>query len=317
MKTQNVAALAADAAAGKLPRLYRLPFLSMPNSPFIKGWAHILAAAPKVGKTELLIALARWWTGEKILWFTEESVEVWGERLAERKHLQRLTHIDLGFAFGEPPEEIQDMIWATDANVIIVDTIRMFGVEDENNNAAVSRALTPYIKLCRDRGQTLILVHHTRKTEGTYGAAISGGHAYAGIVDVLIEVTRMPNGPENRRKVSSLGRIASAPDILYDWDEEAQDVRLLGAVRDLGKYPSLPIVLGVLDHNWQTGEEVRDKLVSPKLSKDTVRRCLLKLWEDKTIERDPADDKPRGTYYWRLKKHGMGPADEAQSETTP
>lgn len=304
MKTQNVAELAELAAAGKLPRLTRLPFLSMPNSPFIKGWAHILAAAPKVGKTELLIALSRWWTKEKILWFTEESEEVWGERLADRKHLQRLKHIDLAYSFGEPPEDIQDLIWTMDASVIIVDTIRMFGVEDENNNAGVARALTPYIKLCRSRGQTLILVHHTRKTEGTYGAAISGGHAYAGIVDVLIEVTRVTRGPEQRRLVSSLGRIASAPDILYDWDADAQDVTLLGAVKDLGKFPSLPVVLGVLDQNWQTSEDLREKLPSPKLGKETVRRCLTKLWEDGGIERTPDTDKPGTTYYWRQKKNG-------------
>ncbi len=304
MKTQNVAEVAEHAAAGKLPRLTRLPFLSLSNSPFIKGWAHILAAAPKVGKTELLIALTKRWTKEKILWFTEESMEVWGERLADRVHLQRLKHIDLAYSFGEPPEDIQDLIFGTDSSIIIVDTIRMFGVEDENNNAAVARALTPYIKLCRDRGQTLILVHHTRKTEGTYGAAISGGHAYAGIVDVLIEVSRTARGPEHRRIVSSLGRIASTPDILYDWDEDAKDVLLLGAVKDLGKFPSLPVVLGGLDHNWQTGEDIREKLPSPKLGKETVRRCLTKLWEDGGIERTPDTDKPGTTYYWRQKKHG-------------
>ncbi len=304
MKTQNVAELAELAAAGKLPRLTRLPFLSLTNSPFIKGWAHILAAAPKVGKTELLIALTRWWTSEKILWFTEESMEVWGERLADRVQLQRLKHIELAYSFGEPPEDIQDLIWSTDASIIIVDTIRMFGVEDENNNAAVSRALTPYIKLCRNRGQTLILVHHTRKTEGTYGAAISGGHAYAGIVDVLIEVARV-NMPVHRRKVSSLGRIASAPDILYDWDEAAQDILVLGAVQDLGKFPSLPVVLGGLDQNWQTSEDLRDKLPSPKLGKTTVLRCLNKLWEDGGIERTPDTDKPGTTYYWRQKRNDI------------
>ena len=296
MEIRNLEQLQSDAKAGLLPALKKLPFLTLEDSPFIKGWAHILAAYPKLGKTELLTALTGCWIDEKILWLTEESVEVWGDRTKVRPQLEG-KHVDLAFAFGEDPNDMQDTIYSSEATVIIIDTIRMLGVEDENNNAAVARALTPYIKLAREKNQTLILVHHTRKLEGAYGSAISGGHAYAGIVDVLIELNRLPRGPENRRQVTSLGRITSAPDILYEMVDGK--ISLLGTAKELGKYPNLGTVLAVTDHTWRTVEDLRDLLPSPKLSKSTVLRSLNKLMEDGSVERDPEVLEGGDTSYWR------------------
>ena len=99
--------------------------------------------------------------------------------------------------------------------MVIVDTVRLLRLQDENNNSEVNLALTPIIALCRERGQTLILSHHTKKAGGDFGVAAAGGHAFLGIVDVGLELMRDANVPE-RRRLRGWGRIVDVPELLFE-----------------------------------------------------------------------------------------------------
>src|ERR1700693_237743 len=51
---------------------------------FVLDWSHLVSGYPRVGKTELLVALTREWLGEghEVLYITEEPAAMWGSRLA-------------------------------------------------------------------------------------------------------------------------------------------------------------------------------------------------------------------------------------------
>jgi hypothetical protein len=73
---------AAELANGDEPELESLPVF-LQSSIVIRGWAHVLSASPKAGKTTLLAHIARDWLdqGLRIIWLTEEPKSVWRRRL--------------------------------------------------------------------------------------------------------------------------------------------------------------------------------------------------------------------------------------------
>jgi hypothetical protein len=155
------------ALAGEMPPVERLPFLgNLEASPFVMGWAHLLSGYPKAGKTELVTRLAMGWNqqGVGVLYITEETESVWAARLAR---LPKSFHnVALVFAMGATQVEIEATIQVGAEQVVIIDTIRLFRIGDENDNSAINKALTPLVALCRAKHQTLVMVHHTRKRGG-------------------------------------------------------------------------------------------------------------------------------------------------------
>ena len=90
--------------------------------------------------------------------------------------------------------------------MVILDTIRLLQLRDENDNSQINLALTPLIALCRNLHKTLILAHHTRKGSGDYGEAAAGSHAFLGIVDVAVELHRDRN-VDRRRIIRGWGTV--------------------------------------------------------------------------------------------------------------
>ena len=84
MERTNAGTLQQRAKSGEIPELTRLPLLGEgDNSPFIKGWSHMLAGYPKTGKTELLARMTAEWsnTGLKVVYLTEEPENwPWGRK---------------------------------------------------------------------------------------------------------------------------------------------------------------------------------------------------------------------------------------------
>ena len=111
----------------------------------VKGLSHLIASIPRLGKTELLVRIMTEWLEERVLYFTEEPVLIWRERL---RHLpQTYDHVNLINALGMNSSEIIQEIEQAEETVIIIDTVRnLLGVQDENDNSEVARMMNP---LCR------------------------------------------------------------------------------------------------------------------------------------------------------------------------
>ena len=265
-----------------------LPFLGqIDESPFLRGWSHIVVAYTKTGKTELVTRVASEWgqLGVGVLYISEEHQGIWRERMSRIE--EPVGHIDVVFALGGNPEEINSLIIADKAEAVVVDTARLLGIADENDNPLIHRTLAPLIAACRESGKTLVLVHHTRKAGGSYGEGVSGGHAFSAIVDVVIEIERGKGGPQTRT-LSGIGRLFSISDVLYKMVEGGV-MRFLGAPMEVTLETVKDRIIESMTEQWATLTEIRSQLIDPIPSKSQMNAALNGLANDGVIERNGCD----------------------------
>src|SRR5262249_51699734 len=72
-----------------------------------------------------------------------------------------------------------------DVKLILVDTLAAFWrIENENDAAEMTKVIKPLLQLARESDACVLLNHHARKSEGSYGDEIRGSGALFGLVDV-------------------------------------------------------------------------------------------------------------------------------------
>lgn len=264
----------------------------------VKGWSHLLAAYPKVGKTEFICSqIDEWVKSFRILCLTEENESIWADRLKNRAW----EGVNFVYALGTTVEEIASCIRAGNEDVVIIDTVRAaLGIEQENDNSEVARKLTPVIQACREKNKTLFLLHHARKGGGESGEAISGGHAYFGAVDIALELKRDKQAPSSSKRIlNGLGRRISIPEVLFERSDDGS-YSVLGSPNEVALEEVMGRVFEVLTDDWQKAREITEALGDPQPSREQVRRALGALVKKNLAERDPAEDRQRATYKWRL-----------------
>ena len=244
---------------GDLKGLVQLPFLGdTDSSPFYLGWAHLVSAFPKVGKTELIHALCMDWIDvHSIAYFTEEDKTTWAKRLLAFKS-KPLDKIEYYHALGEGGANILGPMADSNADIFILDTARLLGIRNENDNAEVHGALAPIISLVKQKGKTLIIIHHRNKNdELNQGLEISGAHAFLAIVDVGLIVTK-GNKNENRRFLTGYGRITPVEGVVFE-RTEGGDTKLVGHIDEFKlsavKKRILEEACDVLDYNTRGDEQ--------------------------------------------------------------
>lgn len=163
-------------------------------------------------------------------WMTPEMGRSWDTILLQIRHYAHMYHNPL----------------------IIIDTLsRHWGIDDENDNAKVERAMGPLIAIARGTGASLLLVHHTRKSGGSGGAASRGGGAIVGAVDIILELDRVGRGDKtNKRKIESYSRYGETP---------GRDEPMVIQLSEEG-YVYKPEETAVSDHGCET--EVRHWLLA-------------------------------------------------------
>lgn len=201
-----------------LPELETLPLLG--HYGYIgKGFANLLAAYPKTGKTTLILHAIEEWLrlGISVRYFTEEPLMLWQPRLSLLRESVgplkgRLTLIG---GMGKPRADLMDAAYATTEDVIVLDTIRShLGFEDENSNSEVQQKITPWIVASREIGATFIAMHHSRKSGGSHGMGIAGASALFGAVDQAVELNMHPSDAK-ARAVSGIGRLGNPDGFNY------------------------------------------------------------------------------------------------------
>ena len=73
----------------------------------------------------------------------------------------------------------------------------------------MTKAVKPLLQLARESGACVLLIHHARKSEGTYGDEIRGSGALSALVDVAIVMR--PHEVETQRRLSTMSRFPDTP----------------------------------------------------------------------------------------------------------
>ena len=182
----------------------RLPFLDgdVALSPFQEGRSYLLSAYSKVGKTEVMIRVVQQWGEEEwgarqVLWVSEESQSIWEDRALKLPDFP--DNILIAHAMGIKLEQLGELIEEVEHQVLVIDTVKMLQIKDENDVGEVMAKLTPLLAKQQREGNIAILLHHTRKQGGSHGMSASGSHAFSAATDAVLEIQR--GKPDNRRKL--------------------------------------------------------------------------------------------------------------------
>lgn len=81
---------------------------------------------------------------------------------------------------------IEQMIEETGLKVLIADPLISMQSGDSHKLSAVREELNPLLKLCQDRGISMLWVHHFNKATGDASNLISGSHAYRDIARTVL-----------------------------------------------------------------------------------------------------------------------------------
>jgi hypothetical protein len=302
---------AAELRGAQAEPLKWLPFLG--EEGFIwEGSVVLLSGYPKVGKSTLLAWLALEWAriGKRVHVLTEEGLEVWRRRLASLPDgpWERVT---IQPALGLGVEGLCQVLRDVDADILMVDTLRKVAPlgsyrDSAEVNAAFVDILAAHQEAQAKRGRpvTLVICHHDRKSsEGAEeGQRVADSHVLLGSTDTVLEVVREEG---NRRLLRGWGRLVEPPTVIIEMAEDGA-LRILGSPQDVALVEVKRKVLDVLQEaeGWVKTKDVREALPTPRPSDEQVRRALLELAREGSVERDPPlseGTRPGVTYRWRLR----------------
>jgi hypothetical protein len=202
------------------------------------GTIALFAGKPKAGKSTLAFALAesvaagadaflgRPITRTGVVYVSEESAATVLSKLptddVDRFHV--LTR-DAAWPRPEWPQLVAaaaEHAIAVGARLLVIDTAAYWTAlpaEREKDAGAVGQVMLPLVAAAR-RGLAVLIVHHQRKGGGEDGEAIRGSSAWAGSVDVILELERPgDDAPPHHRVLLAVGRFPQTPPaVLIDRD---------------------------------------------------------------------------------------------------
>ena len=191
----------------------------------------LFAGSPKEGKTTFIFNLLERLLGgqdflglptspARVLYITEESPGAIVHRTDEDHYLALKYSTRVSYISSEPGLDWSAILGHLDRALaelpdgpllVIVDTISFFAeIEDENNASQVRKAIKPLVERARAKNLAVLLVHHSRKSGGQRGVGIRGSNAFAGLVDVIMELGSSKKNTTSRW-LYSLGRYWETP----------------------------------------------------------------------------------------------------------
>jgi hypothetical protein len=287
-----------DPTAVFLPVLGEFGFL-------VKGYSTLLVALSKAGKSDLLDDHLLEWKNEKILYITEESPEVWSDRLFKVKKRQPADyqHVRWLYALDDSwtPDQLIQRMRAGSETLVIMDTVRNILSVKESSNEAVAIAMKPFVTLCRGKKQTFLPVHHERKARGEYGTAASGGNAWLGSVDRVIELDYEGKEDSPKRLLNGFGRNFPRKKMIYEKSAEGKMI-VLGSPDELALPAVMERCLPLLSkEKGITLTETQKRIGKPVPSRTTLQAAYDAHVKNGVATRSPKEDVSGTTYRWRLK----------------
>ena len=287
----------------KHTKIPSLPFLDAPDLPiFFKGLSHIVAAYPKVGKTELLFFQCSAWarSGMRIDYISEESRTIWGERVHRLESLPPEETFGVLPALGDAVGSILETVKQSPAELVVVDSTKLLRIEDTNSEGEVASALLPIIAAARANSATLIIAAHHSKIRGSYGRGLTGNHVFLALVDSALEIDRVPHN-RFERSVNGLSRLFEIPDFIYEKRGKSFVVtdRRSNGVTMLSVKDRVMRVLQPKESEAKTQAGLKSLIGDPEPGDSTLNKALDDLYKERRISRDPVSPAKGKTYrYW-------------------
>jgi DNA-binding transcriptional ArsR family regulator len=202
-----------------------------------RGTITLIGAHPKAGKTTFLIHACREWfrQGLKVVYLSEDSRAVWRERV---KRFPELSALILNTIPRAHPENWARAVCEQEPDIVIVDTIRRFlPPKDENDAAAVSVALAPFVDLLQKCPRiAIVLVHHTRKNlhDGEI-TDVAGSHAFTAEVDAILLFEPVKGQSRQRilRPIAGRHWSLSPEPLVLELSEDTREYRVVGTTEEV------------------------------------------------------------------------------------
>jgi AAA domain-containing protein len=138
--------------------------------------------------------------------------------------------------------------------LILVDTLSAFWrIENENDAAEMTKVMKPLLQLARESGACVLLNHHARKSEGSYGDEIRGSGALFALVDVAIMMKRYE--VQTQRLLQFQSRYPETPSELVVELRESGYVAL-GDPASVSKTARLAKLTATLSDQWEETEVI-------------------------------------------------------------
>jgi hypothetical protein len=175
-----------------------------------------------------------------------------------------------------------EYVRAHDIDAVFIDTadVWMLRPGDDPNDSVIAEAavreLAPLAELA-----ALCLLRHERKGGGDIADSARGSSAFAGAVDALLTLRRVPgSGHENRRELECVAR-AVLPDVPAKLVIELEDGRYVvkGDARDVERQDTRAKILEYLPSGREaaiTVDELRDAADTAKTPTDNLLRELVR-----------------------------------------
>ena len=201
----------------------------------------VLAAKPKAGKTNLVVGMLaenfnrRTWLGEpakelRCVYLGEEPGFRFGKRLRDSKvsadtARARFAYVDARSLSDCPTwqEKLDRVRGYMDAmserpNLLVIDTLGFWaGLSDFNDYATVSREFKPVLDFAQGTSVAVLLVHHSRKGNGTDIDAISGSNALAANAGAVALLSKV-DGSDTQRKLTVWSRDVGEYELIVDFN---------------------------------------------------------------------------------------------------
>lgn len=104
--------------------------------------------------------------------------------------------------------------------MVIIDTWAVWGgIEDENDAVQATKAIEKLMRLARETGAAVVLVHHSSKQGGTHGRGIRGSGAIPAMVDIYGTLDYKGSGGTSR-SLAIEGRVGDPLDLTLLYDPE-------------------------------------------------------------------------------------------------
>jgi hypothetical protein len=190
-----------------------------------KGSLVLWVAKPKTGKTTIIyqtaraVAQARIFLGREtskggvLILAVEEHPRDIKLRLQDLG-CENLDNLFIHCRSTDPTPEffhhLKAFIMEHHISLVVIDTLASFWrLNDENDAAAMTQAVTPLMQLARESNACVLLIHHSRKAEGAYGDEIRGSSALFGLVDIAVMMRNTE--VETQRKLIARSRYPETP----------------------------------------------------------------------------------------------------------
>ncbi len=260
-----------------------------------------------------------------VLWLTEEPYKAWVKRVALMDVFFENApgNFKLGYEVrADTTETILAQVKDQGANVVVVDTVKLLRIRDENDSAGVTRALTPWMAWAEQTRTTLIFIHHNRNAEGAFGDEIAGSHAWVGLIDVFLSIKRRTSKKDDRRRVvEGIGRVDEVKPFVYTFNPDTREISILGPLStnslDEVKGRVLEVIRNAPDQaRGMLTAEVRNQLTNPQPALRQVLSALTELVEEGghgIVRVPPLDEGAAGKrVVWRVTEGSSEPEPERE-----